>query len=295
MHWRTELAQIQDGFRGLVHTLSTRKMGLPIYVTRYGECFCYDSASPFDPGVDMHWLSTFGSPAPIVQQSGFAGSLGDATCADEYCLTKFRGLADRGGGLLRRLSSTFENDDVEMEPHVRWVWFVWDALPDQHVHPVGTNSQESLIVNIAESSDLACDWLSSNVDDAEPAANDAPAEANESEAGRACNAPTAERPAVGRTRLPHLRPHDRLAYQLSLVHGMSQTRVAEELNREHGTNYCQGNISRMVSRAKAHADASGLTEHLPTRGKAADSIDPAKIDLGSRTDGLSERQRARSD
>ncbi len=93
------------------------------------------------------------------------------------------------------------------------------------------------------------------------------------------------------SRLPKLGPHDRQAWKLSLVEGMTQEKIATMLNKEHGTSYCQGGISRMIQRAKQHADASGLSDHIPKRGKPAINVDPSRLNLGARTDGRSSRER----
>lgn len=84
--------------------------------------------------------------------------------------------------------------------------------------------------------------------------------------------------------LPKLKPHDRQAYQLSIMHGMTQTNVAAMLNREHGTKYSQGCVSKMIARAKRHADASGLSEHLPKPASRPRTVDPDRLELGPRAD-----------
>lgn len=98
----------------------------------------------------------------------------------------------------------------------------------------------------------------------------------------AANAPAGDPKA----KLPKLGDHDMQAWQLSLLHGKTQIKVAEELNKEHGKTYTQGDVSRMIARAKKHADASGLTDLMP--GKAAGTgnrtvpVDPAKLEMGKR-------------
>lgn len=85
-------------------------------------------------------------------------------------------------------------------------------------------------------------------------------------------------------RLPQLKPHDRQAWQLATLHGMTQGKVATELNGEHGTTYTQGQVSKMIARAKAHAEASGLAEKLSGRIDRPRTIDPGRLELGARTD-----------
>jgi hypothetical protein len=103
--------------------------------------------------------------------------------------------------------------------------------------------------------------------------------------------PAAAPPTV---KLPNLGPHDRQAYQLSLVL-KGQQEVADALNREHGTMYGQGQASKMIGRAKRHAELSGLADLTPKPAKPATSIDPAQLELGARTDGRSRDQRGRRD
>jgi hypothetical protein len=85
-------------------------------------------------------------------------------------------------------------------------------------------------------------------------------------------------------KLPKLKAHDRQAWQLATINGVTQETVAELLNREHGTTYTQGQVSRMIARAKAHADANGLTEKLSGRIARPRTVDPARLELGARVD-----------
>lgn len=88
-----------------------------------------------------------------------------------------------------------------------------------------------------------------------------------------------------RTRLPKLAKHDLQAWQLAMLHGRTQVKVADTLNKEHGTQYTQGQVSRMIGRAKAHADANGLSEMVGNRKAAPPRVvDPGRLDLGARTD-----------
>lgn len=85
-------------------------------------------------------------------------------------------------------------------------------------------------------------------------------------------------------KLPELKAHDRQAWQLSLLHGMTQAKIADALNREHGTSYTQGRVSKMIARAKAHAEASGLAEMLAETMGRPRTVDPARLELGRRVD-----------
>lgn len=85
-------------------------------------------------------------------------------------------------------------------------------------------------------------------------------------------------------KLPKLKAHDRQAWQLATLHGMTQAKVAVKLNEEHGTSYTQGQVSRMIARAKAHADANGLSEKVPGPIDRPRTIDPARLELGARVD-----------
>jgi hypothetical protein len=85
-------------------------------------------------------------------------------------------------------------------------------------------------------------------------------------------------------RLPKLQPHDMQAWQLSQLHGMTQDKVAEALSKEHGRIYTQGQVSRMIARARAHAQASGLAEKVAGRIDRPRMVDPGRLELGARVD-----------
>lgn len=85
-------------------------------------------------------------------------------------------------------------------------------------------------------------------------------------------------------KLPNLGPHDRQAWQLATLHGMTQDKVALALNVEHGMTYSQGQVSRMIARAKAHAEANGLAEKVAGPIDRPRTIDPARLELGARVD-----------
>lgn len=137
----------------------------------------------------------------------------------------------------------------------------------------------------AEASAATCRVLSAKLNHAEPHAQPLPDRAEpvgrwntdrEKELGPLDNSRT--------RKLPTLRIHDRQAWQLSLVSGMTQDKVAAALNKQHGTTYKQGQVSRMISRAKAHAEASGLADKLPKPIARPRTIDPHKLELGARVD-----------
>lgn len=97
--------------------------------------------------------------------------------------------------------------------------------------------------------------------------------------------------------LPPLGPRDREAWQLSLVAGLTQQKIADKMNKEHpGENWTQPRVSEAIKRAKAHAEASGLADKVTaTRSRApARTLDPAAADSGQRTDGRSKHLRERA-
>jgi hypothetical protein len=85
-------------------------------------------------------------------------------------------------------------------------------------------------------------------------------------------------------KLPELKAHDRQAWQLATLHGMTQDKVAAALNKEHGTTYTQGQVSRMIARAKAHADANGLAKKVAGPIDRPRTVDPGRLELGARID-----------
>jgi hypothetical protein len=102
-------------------------------------------------------------------------------------------------------------------------------------------------------------------------------------------------------KLPNLGPRDTEAWQASLVAGMTQAKIAIELNRKYrGENWTQPRVSEAIKRAKAHAEASGLADKISVaRSRApARTFDPAAAEQGRRTDGkahyLRERERQKA-
>ncbi|MBX3322571.1 MAG: hypothetical protein KF757_06230 [Phycisphaeraceae bacterium] len=88
--------------------------------------------------------------------------------------------------------------------------------------------------------------------------------------------------------LPQLGPHDRRAYLLYIT-GMTQTRIAQELNKEYKTNYTQPRVSEILTRVKLHAEAGGVLDELESvRPKyerlRMNTMDPRNIDQGGRSD-----------
>ena len=99
-------------------------------------------------------------------------------------------------------------------------------------------------------------------------------------------------------KLPELKPHDMQAWQLALT-GYAQTRIAEMLNSEHGTSYKQPQVSRMIARARQHAEASGLQSvaesALAGPRATVSTMDPSTLDMGQRVErtGHAEREKER--
>lgn len=85
-------------------------------------------------------------------------------------------------------------------------------------------------------------------------------------------------------KIPELKAHDRQAWQLATLHGMTQEKVAMALNKEHGTTYTQGQVSRMIARAKAHAEVNGLAEKVAGPIDRPRAVDPGRLELGERVD-----------
>lgn len=117
-------------------------------------------------------------------------------------------------------------------------------------------------------------------------------------AGAPAAVTTRESPPVT---LPELGPRDREAWQASLVPGMTQGKIAAELNRRYpGENWTQPRVSEAIKRARAHAEASGLADKVSAaRSRApARTLDPATAEQGRRTDGrahhLRERERQKA-
>lgn len=84
-------------------------------------------------------------------------------------------------------------------------------------------------------------------------------------------------------KLPKLRPHAAEAWRLNKLAGIRQTEVAELLNREHGTTYCQGTVSNLVANAQKYADAGGVMPIIPKQKARVHYVDPSRTELGART------------
>lgn len=88
--------------------------------------------------------------------------------------------------------------------------------------------------------------------------------------------------------LPDLKPRDMEVWQASLVPGMTQSKIAEILNERYPSeNWTQPRVSEAIKRAKANADASGLSSKIvvPKPKAPARTSDPGKVDQGMREDG----------
>ncbi len=97
--------------------------------------------------------------------------------------------------------------------------------------------------------------------------------------------------------LPELHAQDTEAWQASLVPGMTQAKIAHELNRRYpGKNWTQPRVSEAIKRAKAHVEASGLADKISaTRSRVpARTLDPGAADLGQRTDGRTKHLREKA-
>ena len=86
-------------------------------------------------------------------------------------------------------------------------------------------------------------------------------------------------------RVPVPSQRDMEAFNLSVLLGRKQADIAETLNGQHGTTYSQGQVSRMIRRARRYIEATGLPIPTGPKGGAAKSVDPHVLDLGRRTDG----------
>ncbi|MFA6045975.1 MAG: hypothetical protein WC718_13415 [Phycisphaerales bacterium] len=86
------------------------------------------------------------------------------------------------------------------------------------------------------------------------------------------------------SRFPKLKAHDLQAWQLTFLSGMTQANVATALNKMYGTNYKQGQVSRMIARAQAHARANGVADMLSKPIGQPRTADPSRLELGPRVD-----------
>ena len=77
-----------------------------------------------------------------------------------------------------------------------------------------------------------------------------------------------------KAKLPRLQKHDREAWQASLVDGMTQGNIAKKLTRTYPEEgpFKQYQVSRMLDRAKAHADASGLSNLIPDAAEREQAV-----------------------
>jgi hypothetical protein len=83
------------------------------------------------------------------------------------------------------------------------------------------------------------------------------------------------------------------AYRLRWIQGVpKQADIAERLSQELRRPVSQGQVSRWLKLARDFVEAGGVLPRLPTeQTKKPMPIDPERLDLGRRQDGLTERQR----
>jgi hypothetical protein len=81
------------------------------------------------------------------------------------------------------------------------------------------------------------------------------------------------------------------AYRLSIAIEKTQSELADMLAAELGRSIGQGTISRWVKQVKAFLKAGNILPPLPEPCRREAPMDPRKIDLGPRQDGLAKRQR----
>jgi hypothetical protein len=83
------------------------------------------------------------------------------------------------------------------------------------------------------------------------------------------------------------------AYRLKVLQGKKQARIASEMSKEFGRKFNQGTISRYIKSAEKWISAGNVLPNLPKMTHKPQSIDPARLDLGRRTDGRTPRQRSK--
>lgn len=83
------------------------------------------------------------------------------------------------------------------------------------------------------------------------------------------------------------------AYRLSLLRGLKQTEVAEELSKQIGRRVYQGQVSRWLDLVRTWLKAGNVFPDLPRAANRAASVEPAVIEMGPRGDHLTKRQRDR--
>ena len=81
-------------------------------------------------------------------------------------------------------------------------------------------------------------------------------------------------------RVPVPSQRDMEAFNLSVMLGRKQAD-----NAQHGTTYSQGQVSRMIRRARRYIEPTGRPSPTGPKAGAARSVDPHVLDLGRRTDG----------
>ena len=84
------------------------------------------------------------------------------------------------------------------------------------------------------------------------------------------------------------------AYRLSFATGAKQAEIAAVLSREVGRPIKQNQISRMLKQVQRYTSAGNVLPDLPKLAARAKTTDPAKLDMGKRQTGRTERQRYRA-
>lgn len=83
------------------------------------------------------------------------------------------------------------------------------------------------------------------------------------------------------------------AYRVHIATGRPQTEIAQALAQQFREPIKQNIVSRYIKQVERYLSAGNVLPDLPKPAKPAKSIDPAKLDLGNRTDSLTQRQRHR--
>jgi hypothetical protein len=106
---------------------------------------------------------------------------------------------------------------------------------------------------------------------------------------------TSQQPAgEGKTPLKEPPPEAFAAYRLARFMGMNQTEIAKRLAEEFGRPIDQGTVSRWIKWVVTWIEAGNVLPDLPNPDrKQPKPMDPERLDLGPRADGLTKRQRER--
>lgn len=85
--------------------------------------------------------------------------------------------------------------------------------------------------------------------------------------------------------VPHPGEDAKIAYRLHVDVGMKQAEVAAQMSRELKRPFGQGAVSRLIAKYRAYLSACGVDADAKTHPAKLVSVDPARLDLGQRTDG----------